>query len=252
MTNEELAQRIQNGENDLLPQLWEQVRRFAAQQANRLVYKLEGQYGVEADDLISAGFIALYAACETYRPGEGKFLTWYSFYLKTAFAETCGYKTSKRDPLNDADSLDAPLTDDTDTTKGDMLADPVDQFADAEHKIWLEQLQEAMGKAMDALPAEWRDVLHRYYWQGQTLEEIGKATGVNKNNVWLRHGKGLRQLRRTMHRFGLDQFVEERTPYYARVGVDSFMGTHTSAVEYAVIRRETLEQIYDRLGIAER
>lgn len=249
MTNEELARRIQNGETDLMLQLWEQVRRFVAQQAKRLIYKLEGRYGVEADDLISAGYIALYAACATYRPEEGKFLTWYGYFLKNEFARTCGYKTSKRDLLNRADSLDVPIGEDGDTTKGDMLADPVDQFADAEHKIWLEQLQEAMGKAMDALPAEWRDVLHRYYWQGQTLEEIGKATGVNKNNVWLRHGKGLRQLRRTMHRFGLDQFVEERTPYYARVGVDSFNATHTSAVEYAVIRRETLEQIYDRLGI---
>lgn len=250
MSNEELARRIQAGETELLSQLWEQVRRFIYREARRRYLFTEGLGGVEVEDLVQSGYIALVEAVGYFQPdGEYKFLTYLGKTLKAAFAEAGGYRTRKRDPLNAADSLDVPIGEDNDTTKGDMLADPVDQFADAEHKIWLEQLQEAMGKAMDALPAEWRDVLHRYYWQGQTLEEIGKATGVNKNNVWLRHGKGLRQLRRTMHRFGLDQFVEERTPYYARVGVDSFNATHTSAVEYAVIRRETLEQIYGRLGI---
>ena len=130
-----------------------------------------------------------------------------------------------------------------------MVADPIDQYEDAERRIWLEQLQEAMGKAMDALPAGWRDVLRRYYWDGQSLDEISAATGIHRNNVDNRRHKGLRQLRRNVQRYGLDQFVEDRTPYYARVGVESFHATHTSAVEYAVIRRETLEQIYDRLGI---
>lgn len=253
MSNEELARRIQNGETDLIPTLWEQVRRFIYREAYRRHRATEGLGGVEVDDLVQSGYIALVKAVASFQPdGEYAFLTYLGKQLKTSFAEAGGYRTSKRDPLNDADSLDAPLTDDTDTTKGDMLADPVDQYEDAERRIWLEQLRDALGKAMEDLPPEWREVLRRYYWDGQTLEEISAATGIHKNNVDNRRHKGLKQLRRNVQRYGLDQFVEDRTPYYARVGVDSFMGTHTSAVEYAVIRRETLEQIYDRLGIAER
>ena len=223
-----------------------------AQWARRYIAMYDGRYGVETDDLINAGFIALYSACATYRPGEGAFLTWYVYHLKTAFAEACGYRTSRRNPLDDCKSMSDPIGDEDGDTVGDQIADPIDQYEAAERRIWLEQLQEAMGKAMDDLPAEWRDVLRRYYWDGQTLEEISTATGIHKNNVHNRQQKGLRHLRRNVSRYGLDQFLEERTPYFARVGVESFNTTHTSAVEYSVIRRETLEQIYDRLGIAER
>lgn len=247
MSNEEMARRIQEGETELLPTLWEQVHRFIYREARRRYCATSRMRGVEIDDLIQSGYIALVEAVAHFKPDvEYTFLTYLGRTLKTAFAETCGYKTSKCDPLNAADSLDAPLTDDTDTTKGDMLADPVDQYEDAERRIWLEQLQKAMGKAMDKLPPEWRDVLRRYYWQGQTLEEISAATGIHRNNVNNRRNKGLRQLRRNISRYGLDQFVEDRTPYYARVGVESFNATHTSAVELAAIRREALERIYDR------
>ncbi len=236
----------------MIPTLWEQVRRFVAQWARRYIAMFDGRYGVETDDLINAGFIALYSACATYRPGEGAFLTWYGYHLKTAFAEACGYRTSRRNPLDDCKSMSDPIGDEDGDTVGDQIADPIDQYEAAERRIWLEQLRDALGKAMEDLPLEWREVLRRYYWDGQTLEEISAAIGICKNNVDNRRHKGLKQLRRNVHRFGLDRFLEDRTPYYARVGVDSFMGTHTSAVEYAVIRRETLGRIYDRLGIAER
>lgn len=250
MSNEELARRIQNGETDLIPTLWEQVRRFIYREARRRYFATEGLGGVEVEDLVQSGYIALVEAVAYFQPDEGyTFLTYLGKRLKSAFAEAGGYRTSKRDPLNDADSLDVPIGEDYDTTKGDMLADPVDQYEDAERRIWLEQLQEKVGAAMEKLPPEWREVLRRYYWDGQTLEEISAAIGIHKSNVDNRRHKGLRQLRRNVHRSGLDQFVEERTPFYARVGVGSFNTTHTSAVELAVIRRETLEQIYDRLGL---
>ena len=250
MSNEELARRIQNGETDLIPTLWEQVQRFIYREAYRRYRATDGLGGVEVDDLVQSGYIALVEAVAYFQPdGEYKFLSYLGNSLKTAFAEAGGYRTSKRDALNDADSLDAPIAEDNDTTKGDMLADPVDQYEDAERRIWLEQLRAAMGKAMDELPPEWREVLRRYYWGGESLEEISAATGIHKNNVNNRRNKGLRHLRRNVQRYGLDQFVEDRTPYFARVGVESFNTTHTSAVELAVIRRETLEQIYDRLGI---
>ena len=40
MTNEELVALIQAGERDKLPELWEQVERFVALQANRLLHAM--------------------------------------------------------------------------------------------------------------------------------------------------------------------------------------------------------------------
>lgn len=40
LTNEELCELIQNGDDGLLPELWEQVRRFVAQQARRFYGKI--------------------------------------------------------------------------------------------------------------------------------------------------------------------------------------------------------------------
>ncbi len=46
MNNEELAALIQNGERDRLPELWAQVERFVAQQANRRLILAGGLGGV--------------------------------------------------------------------------------------------------------------------------------------------------------------------------------------------------------------
>ena len=203
--------------------------------------------GVDVEDLVQCGYIALADAVERFRPDGGYgFLSYLDNCLKTAFAECCGYRTSKRNPLDAADSLDVPISEDTETTRGDLLADPVDQYKDAERRIWLEQLDQAVGAAMTDLPAELQDTLRRYFWKGQTLEEIAKDVGESKNAIQKRQTKGLQQIRRNLHRYGLDQFVEERTPYYAHVSADSFNATHMSAVDMAVIRREALEKEYGR------
>lgn len=63
MTNEELVLKIQSGEQDRLPELWEQVERFVASRAQRLMTLYANGYmtnngGVEFDDLYNSGYIA--------------------------------------------------------------------------------------------------------------------------------------------------------------------------------------------------
>lgn len=75
MTNEELVALIQGGDQEKLPQLWEQVERFVAQQANRRLVLSGGLGGVEFGDLYNAGYLALVAAVDTFDPEAGR-----SFY----------------------------------------------------------------------------------------------------------------------------------------------------------------------------
>jgi len=71
MSNEELAEKIQNGEKDLLPLLWEQVEKFIYKQAGIRARQLNGLGGVSVDDLCQAGFLALVDAVESYATEKG-------------------------------------------------------------------------------------------------------------------------------------------------------------------------------------
>lgn len=244
MTNEELVVLIQAGERDRLPELWEQVERFVARQANRLLIALGDRaavYGLEFDDLYNSGYIALVRAVELYDPEPGMpFIGLLALCLKTAFAETGGWRTSKRDPLTKSTSLDAPVkagADDGDkATFGDFIPDTraLQELQDVEEREYQEQLHAALERALGTLEADEEATIRARYYQGRTLEEIGpKARYLVP--------KALTKLRnRTQVRSELEQFIEQRTPYYLRVGVQTFQNTGESAVERIFFKREQM------------
>ena len=246
MSNEELAARIQAGERELLPQLWEQVRGFVCKMAIKRYLATNGLGGVEVDDLIQSGFLAVVEAVEYFEPnGEYMFLSYLGNCLKTAFAIAGGYRSNKRDPLLDCTSLDTPLGDDPDSdTLLDLQEDPSDLIGEAERRIWLEQLRETMNKAISSLPEEEQAVLDCRYWKGLTREETGAALGIEHSQIQRHERKALNILAKNKYKNGLAQFVEERTLYYTHVGVASFTATKTSAVEKIVLARERYASEY--------
>ena len=245
MTNEELVSLIQAGDRDLIPQLWEQVGRFVALQADRYARAVDGYGGITSEDLYQCGYIALVSAIETFDADkECKFITWYAYYLKTAFVQASGRRTSKRDPLNICASLDKPIDngEDSDTTLGDFQADShaEQDFDDAENRIWLDQLHTALDAALNDLPDKQSEAIRRQYYQGETLGEIALSNGVSRECVRQCAEKGFATIRSGRYSQGLKQFIEFRTPYYHSVGVRQFQSTNTSAVEQAVFARERL------------
>ena len=245
MSNEELAARIHAGERELLPELWEQVRRFVAKMAARRYLFSNGYGGVEIEDLIQSGYLALCEAVAYFQPdGEYKFTSYLGNCLKTAFSEAGGYRSNRQyhDPLHSCASLDTPLGDDPDgDTLGDLQADPVDLIEDADRRIWLEQLREAVGEALDDLPPEQRDTLRRRFWDGLTPKEIGEAEGMPVQVIRTRENKALQTLRQRRRLDGFKTYIDERTPWYLRVGVEAFNSTGTSSVERITMIRENLE-----------
>ncbi len=198
MTNEEFAAKIQAGERDQLIPLWDQVRRFAYQQARR--WSAAGRGGATAEDLVQEGFVALLDALERWRPDAGPFLSMYALRLKQAFTLATGQRTQRDrlDPLQDSTSLDAPLTD----REGDplLLSDVIpDPAAEAAVEAVVErdaaaQRNEAIRQALDALPADQRRAVVLRYWWGQQVD--AKA-----------HSKALRALRRPAVSRGLRQYM---------------------------------------------
>ena len=242
MTNEELVALIQAGERDRLPELWEQVERFVANRANRLIKALElmgVQSGLEFDDLYNSGYIALVAAADSYGAEAGmQFIGWLAFHLKTAFGDygTGRSKARKNNPLNRATSMDAPIGDDEDgAALGDFIPDPaaVQAFQDVEEQQYQEQLHAALERALGTLEADEEAAIRARYYQGHTLEEIGPRARYLVPAA-------LRKLRRPQISAELEQYIERRTPYYMSAGVQTFQNTGESAVERIVFLREQM------------
>lgn len=103
MTNEQLAIRIQTGENiaENMLQLWEQTQAFIQQQARRY------QSRAEKEDLEQEGFIGLCQAVDNYDPSQNvQFLTYAAFWIKQAMVRyiqnncsTIRISTGRRDNI---------------------------------------------------------------------------------------------------------------------------------------------------------
>ena len=62
MSNEELAAAIKAGNTDLYSDLWNQVQRFVVWKARQRYVLTNGVGGVEVEDLVQSGFLALVSA----------------------------------------------------------------------------------------------------------------------------------------------------------------------------------------------
>lgn len=245
MSNEELALCIQKGDQDKLGELWAQVEKFVSMRAGKMARHLDGFGGVTEEDLYQAGFLALVEAVETFDPDRGGgFLSWLDYHLKTEFAQAAGYRSVKRDALDFAADLEAQLPD----AEGITLADALESleasrdYEEVERHIWISDLRRTLDLAMKELSPLQRDTLEAHYYQGQPLREIAEKNGVSVERVRQRKQQALRQLHRNRKRNRLADFVEERTPYYLRVGVCRFNTTGTSPVEEIVLIRERLRE----------
>lgn len=249
MTNEELATAIQKGRSDLIARLWDQTEAFIRFRARSAMSNIPASCGVTEEDLSQCGYFALISAIETYDAEKGNFLSWLEFYLKSEFAKAGTYRTSHRDPLNEARSLDAPMTgedSDGDSAFVDFLPSERDDYAGTDERIFQEQLHTALEEAMDKLPSTQSTVLRERYWSGTRLQTLAENHGVSVEEVRRRERRGLQNLRRSSHARKLAEFLDENTNYFSGTGAQSYQRSGTSSVEYAVLRREELRKMWNR------
>lgn len=248
MENEELVFQIQRGQTGLYPQLWENVEKFVIMMAKKRYILTNGCGGVEVDDLVQCGFLALVTAVKYYDPSTGyKFITFLDTCLLNEFNTAAGIRTEKqrKDPIHKAKSLDEPLTDDADgDSLIDMIEDPSHFEDDVIESMWLDDLRETLRKAIAEIPEEQGKVIRLKYKEGLSGKEISKEMGIEENIVRQNESKGLRELRNNKLKNGLARFLEDSTPYYRKVGVQTFNTTRTSAVEFLAIRREKITKQY--------
>lgn len=244
MSNEELVAEIRAGAEDRMGELWEQVKRLIAWKARHIMTALElrgDPCGVELDDLVQSGYLALVKAVETYEQTESSFSSWLILHLKTAFAEVTGCRTvkSKMEPLNQALSLDKPLGDEGEGASfGDLVPDPkaAATMATIEEELWLEQLHEAMEGVLSELPDEQSTVLRQRYYAQQTLVETAQQMGTTAEEVRKLEGKGLKALRHYKLANRIRPFYD--FDCYAGTGLSAFRHSGMSIQERYLIQQE--------------
>ena len=246
MTNEEWAIEIQAGWEDYTA-LWEQVHRFIRQQAHRYFTLHAGtcaHAGVELDDLLQCGFMALQDAVRAYRPESGySLLSYIKYPLLKHFRAACGIRTTRRDPLNNCASLDKPVGDE-EATLGDLqpsqsAAQDMEAVLEREY---MTELHEAIETALDTLDTVQRDTIRRRFWDGDTLQAMAKDTGVTPEVIRQRETKALRRLRCGPCVKLLKPFVDEIRAGYAWKGTGwgAWNSTGVSSVEKAVEKTDEL------------
>lgn len=135
MTNEELVKLIQDGQEEYILQLWNQVYLFICWLAKkRLIGEVDYIKQLE-DDLVNEAYFDFLMAVDDYKFDQGAvFLTYLEYHLKNGFNRALGIRTKKgqRDPARYALRLDAPINDTEDLTLQDMV---VDQMAEENYRF---------------------------------------------------------------------------------------------------------------------
>jgi RNA polymerase sporulation-specific sigma factor len=184
------------------------VRKLIVNKAYRYHANMENKRGVEVGDLIQQGDFAVLEAVRYYKPdGEYKFTTYLNQTLKNAFRAAVGIRTSKRDMLDYAASLDEPLGEDGGLSLLDVIADTTADNTpdDRIESIYNQQLHKALDNALQILPDGQRDAVALHYYFGLPFERIAEAKGatkqaIGKQAIGEREYRALERIRNSGHR----------------------------------------------------
>ena len=140
-SNEELVEKIKQGESNYLVTLWGQIECYVyLKVVDRLNY-ISKKYMLE--DLQQEGYLAMLDAIKYYNPDKGsKFIIILTLCLKNRFNDVLDLRTKrgKYDPLQNALSLDEIISEGGESTstmtRGDLLPDnnAIEPFLSVEDK----------------------------------------------------------------------------------------------------------------------
>lgn len=259
LNNEELAVRIQAGENGLISPLWEQMRGLVLLHMSKLFNgnkERADRAGVEFEDLEHEGYFALLDAVNAFDESRGYKLSAYLQYpCRNRFNAAVGMRTRRQamEPLNNADSLNRPISgEDNDAQLQDIVADPDSStpFEEATERIWREQLRAALDECLARLPKNQEEVIRGRFYHGLTLKEIAAAGGFTFQWSKSLEQQALRDLRRYENRRRLLGFREDIISTHAYSGgLANLLNGRGSATERTV---ELLEELERQMNAAQR
>ncbi len=185
MKAEKIVERVRTGEPGAMLEMWEAVRLFVEAKARDYANRCF----VPIDDLRQDGFFAVMDAVELYDTGRehGSFLSLLSFTLQKRFFEEMGVRSSKRDALQYAESIDCPaFSDEPDgPTVGESLADDgaALAFSGVEYADFLDYCRRVIGSALSTLTDTQAAILRLHYLEGRSLEAAAPLCGLSSKQA---------------------------------------------------------------------
>lgn len=244
LTNEQLAEFIQQGGNDdLKPILWERVRRLLyglSAKYFRLYTNYCDEHGVTEWDIKQQSYQAYETALQSFDNDRGKFNTMLTYTFKNSIRSLF-----RRDVLNTADSLDRKIETDTDgdTAIIDLIADDmsIEPFNRIEDISEQQETARVLRECVDSLEDKEKDVINRYYYDREKLQDIGKAYNVSQQRVIQIRKRALQHLSLMpdIKKLGDQYGYTSHTVYHD--SLTGFKRTGQSAVERIAIQRADIE-----------
>ena len=244
LDNEALFDLIRDGNDDLKPVLWERVKKLMYAYAGRY-YRSYSSYciscGVTEADLRQAAYQAFEQSFEGYRSDRGA----YSNYLNLMFKQAVR-SLFRRDPLNDCESLDKPISDGegNETAPIELIEDTAaaDAFEDIERRDVCRVVREQVAK----LPDRERDMIEQHFFNGKTYEQIAAEKGFSLSHASGIGRAGIAKLRRNRE---LDRLADKYGYTGSRIYHDSLSGFRRSGISQveavALERVKITEEIED-------
>ncbi|MDR1775779.1 MAG: hypothetical protein LBS17_05000 [Actinomycetes bacterium] len=251
MTNEELLQAINNGGGDeqTLTALWEQTAHIFFMHSDGLYRRHKDRAdscGAARDDFRQVCWFAFLDTIKAHnaKPDtELKFTAFIGFHVRRRVYELLGYRTSKRNPLNGAVSLDAPLpgNDDENITIADSIADPQAElpFETADGSDIASEVE----RIVSALPEKQAAAVRGRFWRDKTLAEVGAELGLTPTQIRNVYQHAIRKLRRDRRLREIHEEFYAAANLTKHTGFKFFKETGMSSVEWHLLK---LEERLDR------
>lgn len=249
MSNESLAVQIQNGNTELIPQLWEQCYGVFHIIANKYI-NLHGEQmtsaGVEKQDLIQECYFAMLAAIKSYNSEKPyKFTTYINKHAINRFNTLLGFR-GKTQVLNNAYSLSVPYDSDNEESAPlqDYIPDKKAQnaFDEAEGNIYQKELQQAFTKTMSKKLSDFkRHCICLRYYDNMPPYKIDEHLGTSRDKVNHAVNVGLYIMAHD-HSIKRLRYIDEITfaKAYRGVGVCNFKESGASNPERIAEMRERM------------
>lgn len=241
LSNEEMVTLYRAGDAAAVEELWRQNQGIVHKVAGRFL-RLAVRGAADEADLYQAGFLALMDAVRLWDPERGgAFISVLTPHLFHRMQDVCRLHSRRQLREGTPLSLDAPLSaEDGDGTLQDIVADT--SLVPVEEQAVMEDTRRRVQEALNRLPKQDAELLHRVYWRGQSLRRAARALGLDYGFAYRRQRRALVALRKDVR---LLRLVDEQTGFYRHKGVTAFNSSFSSTVEDAVARREeVLKRLY--------
>lgn len=186
--NCELAIRAKHGDKDALEELW----RINQGLTYTIIRRYPTTKSVDIDDLWQSAWFGLLEAVRNFEPERGEFATVFGWSIQNA----CLIALDRRKKhIEEAVSLDTPLTDDADsTTIGEMIED--DTLQPSSEILEGLELRRSVSKAVNRLSDDKRDVIRALYFDRLTMKHASERLRIPISTIRSREAQALNILRR--------------------------------------------------------